>query len=366
MKNILPNELLGNAILNGDAKSAVKLIEDGARLDLTGAAGWYFELIAYCGSLELAELILQTHPNYDPVCLLNEAFQLNDKKFAVWLINKGVDINTAHEKGNIIRPCVRHGSIKIIKAAFSAGLKYNTGDYAPWFETGGFKHADALNTVMSYVFPGEPGKLAVPGLKAVQYDDKVKLGKILKKLKSINSGSHIITAFFICAMTAHKTAFKCAALLKEYGADVNAQDEYGRTAAFYKVSVYEDGVKMVLDTLDIFVKLGGNLHLADKQGRTILSECMADNKYKTLDKILQLRADITSFDRLSYFCWLASMPDNGEKIKMLKLLVKAGYDVKSFHGVNNPLDFAQGKLKKFLRRVIQIHNLKVQNGIGGY
>ncbi len=366
MKNITPGEMLEDAILKGDAASAISLINSGARLDLTGAVGWYFELIAYCGSLKLAELILQTHPDYDPVRLLNEAFQVCDKKFADRLINKKVDINKAHEKGNIIKPCVRHGSIKMIKAAFSAGLKYNPGDYAPWFEMGDFKHADALYAVMSYVFPGEPGKLAVSGLKAVQSDDAVKLGGILKKIKRINSDNHIVTALFISAMTAHKTAFKCAVLLKECGADVNARDEYGRTAAFYKVSVYEDGVKMVLDTLDLFVKLGGNLQLADKQGRTLLSECMADNKYKTLDKILQLRADITSFDRLSYFCWLASMPDNGEKIKMLKLLIKAGYDVKSFHGVNNPLDFAQGKLKKFLRRVIQIHNLKVQNGIGGY
>jgi len=366
MKNITPGEMLEDAILKGDAASAISLINSGARLDLTGAVGWYFELIAYCGSLKLAELILQTHPDYDPVRLLNEAFQVCDKKFADRLINKKVDINKAHEKGNIIKPCVRHGSIKMIKAAFSAGLKYNPEDYTPWFETGVFKHADALYAVMSYVFPEEPGKLAVLGLKAVQYDDEVKLGGILKKIKNINSGNNIITALFISAMTAHKTAFKCAALLKECGADVNARDECGRTAAFYKVSVYEDGVKMVLDTLDLFVKLGGNLQLADKQGRTVLSVCMADNKYNMLNKILQLKADINSFDRMSYFCWLADKPYSDNRIKMLKLLIKAGYDVKSFHGVNNPLDFAEGKLKKFLKRAVKIQNLKVINDIGGY
>jgi len=192
----------------------------------------------------------------------------------------------------------------------------------------------------------------------VQSDDEIKLGKILKKLKSINSDHHIITALFISAMTAHKTAVKCAELLKDYGADVNARDEYGRTAAFYKVSVYEDGVKMVLETLELFAKLGGNLQLADKQERTILSECIINNKYKTVDKILRLGADVSSFDRLSYFCWLASRQESAEKIKMLKLLIKSGYDVRSFDGVNNPVDFAEGKLKKFLKRVIKIYNLK--------
>jgi hypothetical protein len=353
MRNDWDGEDVEQAIMRGEAELAKKLIKEGHRIDLSGPVGWYFELIAYCPDIELAELILQTHPDYDPVYLLNEAYSMDDEKFAIWLIKKGININKAHGKRNILSFCAVSDNTNMISMAFSAGLEYNPEDYSPWFKAGIFEHAKALHSIMSYVFPGEAGRLGIQGLKALEQDDLFELDKTLKKLKTVDLHRNIITALYSSAMTAHNTALKCSELLANYGANINVQDEYGMSVVSYKTEIYMDGVSKVMETLDLFAKLGGSFEIRNKNGNTIIENCIYSGKYKTVEKLLQLGADINSFDRHSYLCWLSSQWDEDEKIDLLKILSRVGYDLKSSYEGNDPLNFAKGKTKKYLKRLIK-------------
>ena len=115
----------------------------------------------------------------------------------------------------------------------------------------------------------------------------------------------------------------CTDLLLKAGADVNIKDKYSRTALFYAA---ENGC---VQCTDLLLKAGADVNHRDKDGKTALFDAVRKGSSECIELLLKAGADANFKDECSELLFFANQCTSAQ---LLKMLLCQG--VKVNHGMN--------------------------------
>jgi uncharacterized protein len=124
--------------------------------------------------------------------------------------------------------------------------------------------------------------------------DFTKLKELTKAGVNINSKDPLIEDFIPIIAAAQHNKIELLEELIDLGADVNIKDNKGRNCLMILISNGTEENKII----EIFDKIIDKINIKhkDEQGCSILTYAIANNKRKLIDKLLELKIEITDVD----------------------------------------------------------------------